>query len=138
MTHGHARRGQHTAEYESWSAMHARVNATDAHRRRFYGSIKVCARWASFKNFLADMGPRPADCSLDRRKTTKNYTPSNCRWATRLQQARNQRSTVHLTLGTVTRPLTDWAERLNIPAARIHSRLRRGWTVTRALQEVRS
>jgi hypothetical protein len=62
-----------------------------------YGAIgiKVCDRWNSFENFLADMGERPSlDYSIDRHPNKDgNYEPGNCRWATRHQQSLNRKST---------------------------------------------
>jgi hypothetical protein len=59
----------------------------------YYGGrgITVCQHWTVFGNFLADMGPRASDLSLDRINNEGNYEPGNCRWATRIQQRQNRR-----------------------------------------------
>lgn len=64
----------------------------DAYKNYGGRGITICERWLhSFENFLADMGERPENKSLDRKEVNGNYEPSNCRWATRKEQANNTR-----------------------------------------------
>jgi predicted HicB family RNase H-like nuclease len=58
-----------------------------------YGAkgVTVCERWHDFRNFLYDMGERPAGKSIDRIDGSRGYEPGNCRWATRSQQNANRR-----------------------------------------------
>ena len=59
----------------------------------------------------------------------------NCVWAPGKVQNRNRRSNRQLALNGRTQPLAAWAEELGIPYFTIHARLRRGWSVERALSE---
>jgi len=88
--------GMHgTRTYRIWKAMRSRCNNPNVTQYKDWGGrgITVCERWGRFENFLADMGEAPPDRSLDRIDVDGNYEPSNCRWATRLEQAHNTRRT---------------------------------------------
>ena len=121
-----------------WRAMVARCHNPKAHNFAFYGGrgITVCDRWReSFENFLADVGDRPGpDYTLDRRDNDGAYSPGNCGWATKIEQARNRRSNHVIEFVGVKKSLREWAETTGIPAATIEQRLRKlKWPVGRAL-----
>ena len=80
-------------EYNSWHSMKQRCfNPRHRHYKHYGGrGITVCEDWLSFEAFFADMGPRPAGCSLDRIDPNGNYEPTNCRWSDAKQQFQNQR-----------------------------------------------
>lgn len=134
--HGHVRNGKASAEYRSWQGMRDRCGLEDHPAYENYGGrgIKVCARWQHFSNFIADMGRRPSsEHQIDRIDNDGDYEPGNCRWATRVQQARNMRSNVMVTMNGVTKCVAEWAGDLNVPAQTIYARLRNGFTAERAL-----
>ena len=133
-THGFSK----TGTYRIWKAMRDRCNREGSIQYRDYGGrgIKVCERWNSYENFLADMGERPSrKHSIDRYPDIDgNYEPGNCRWATVTDQARHKRSSRMLEFRGETRCLAEWAEITGISEKVIGARLRvLNWTVEQAL-----
>jgi hypothetical protein len=127
-----------TPTYRSWQEMHARCTDLTAISFPNYGArgIKVCARWNSFENFLNDLGTRPVGHSLERNDNFKNYTPKNCRWATRTEQNRNKRSNRVLLYKGELCCLSEWCERLAIPYSRTYYRVVvKKWPIEKAFEE---
>jgi hypothetical protein len=81
--------------YNIWKGMINRCSDKNKnnYQYRYYAGrgIKVCEEWAnSFESFCRDMGERPSPLhSIDRKDTNGNYTPTNCRWATKQEQSIN-------------------------------------------------
>lgn len=137
--HGDAARGKKAVEYTAWRNMLARCYDTKHDKFALYGGrgVTVCQRWRdSYRNFLADMGRRPEDCtSIDRRDGDGHYEPGNCRWANQTTQVRNSAKATPYETPDGIMPIIEAAERAAMPYGRLRSRNRYGWTAERALQE---
>lgn len=89
--------------YSTWKAMHERCYKKGNHNYNRYGGrgITVCTAWSqgdhnaykglAFKRFVKDMGVKPTrEHTLDRINNNEGYSKCNCRWATKVDQARNR------------------------------------------------
>jgi hypothetical protein len=95
----------------------------------------VCPQWERYEQFLADMGRRPSSAhSLDRKDNDGDYTPENCRWATVIEQARNQQKRLRVTIDGETRLACEWADSYGISRALLYHRLSGGWDPKRAVE----
>lgn len=128
-----------TPEYRCWVAMVSRCENKNVERYPSYGGrgITVCERWrASFENFYSDMGPRPStEHSIDRVDVDGNYEPSNCRWATKKEQANNARQNIKVVIGGRTLSLQDAivAAGSVVTYGTVRNRITRGWEPVRAV-----
>lgn len=123
-------------EYGSWTDMKTRCLNPNSTSYSGYGGrgISICDRWAdSFEAFLSDMGPKPTpDHSIDRIDNDGNYEPANCRWATRIEQARNRRNfretagVIEIEINGVVKPLVDWCEEYECKPKTAYLRFKNG------------
>lgn len=131
--HGHSR----SATYNSWSAMNQRCANPKTIGYANYGGrgIAVCPEWAaSFEAFLADVGPRPSRRhTLDRIDGDGDYRPGNVRWALARDQCRNKTNNRLVDYQGRKVCLKELAEIVGLKYSTLHARLRRGWSMGRAL-----
>ncbi len=144
-THGHAgcstgpSKRLPTKVYRTWRGMITRCTNDKYPCWKNYGGkgITVCERWLTFENFLADMGEPPtAAHSLDRINNDGNYEPSNCRWATPKQQARNTSRNRFITFNGQSKTMAEWAEECGIGYMALRARIDYyQWPLERALTQ---
>lgn len=129
-----------TPTYVTWTSMITRCTNPRVRIWPYYGGrgIAVCDRWRSFEAFLEDMGERPSlGHSIDRIDPNGHYEPGNCRWATDREQASNRRprrTSRMLTAFGKTQTLAAWARETGLGRVTITQRLKRGWSIERALE----
>lgn len=115
-THGMS---QSNPIYKRWGLMKSRCNNPNATGYDRYGGrgIKVCDEWnnsfITFYEWAIANGFR-SDLSLDRIDNNKGYSPDNCRWVTRSQQARNVRRNHMITYNGKTQCIGKWSEETGI------------------------
>jgi hypothetical protein len=130
----------HSKEYTAWAKMKTRCYNPKDGAYAYYGGrgIRVCERWRkSFQLFLKDMGPAPSPKhTLDRIDSNKAYSPTNCRWATRREQATNTSQNVLIKSGNQILCLQDWSRKLRINITTLRWHLERGKTIQQIANSV--
>lgn len=124
--------------FNSWRGMIYRCYHTYDVAYKYYGGrgIRVCDEWKySFECFVNDMaGTFQKGLTLDRIESNGNYEPSNCRWLTRKQQARNRRDNAILTYKDETKTVREWAEIMGISHTGLLNRLRK-WNIEESMNK---
>jgi hypothetical protein len=138
-THGHTSNGKRSKTFVAHQNMVSRCRDSSfpsSHRYKERG-IRVCARWRRFINFLEDMGEKPEGKTLDRIDNHGNYEPSNCRWATRREQANNRITNIFFEYEGITYTLANLARFTGVHKDILTGRLCRSnlpWTVAGAVE----
>lgn len=130
-THGRSR----SPIYGIWCKMRDRCeNPKNKDYPKWGGrGISVCARWKKFENFLSDMGERPERMTIERLDNDGDYEPSNCKWASRKEQAWNTSRNRYFEINGESLILSEWARRLGTSTDTIDFRLKAGWPIEKAL-----
>lgn len=134
-----------TRVYKTWESMKARCYNPNDGKYKNYGErgIRVCdewlgkdgakhfAKWAYANGF--NENKRQTEQSLDRIDVNGNYCPENCRFVDAITQSNNKTDNFLIEFNGETDTLANWSKRTGIKQGTIAWRLKRGWSVERAL-----
>ena len=128
----------YTRLYRIWNDMKCRCYRYKETAYKYYGDrgIIVCDEWLNdFQAFYdwAMANGYDDTLTIDRIDVNGNYEPSNCRWVSRKVQMNNTRRNHLITYNGKTQTIAQWAEELNIKQNTLLYRIRRGWSIEKAL-----
>lgn len=125
-----------TRLYKIYASMKQRCfdkNSEEYHR---YGGrgITICQEWldnfTNFYNWAMENGyDKEADrgqCTIERINNDGNYEPSNCRWATQEEQAKNK-NIPEVEICGEKHTLKEWSDITGLTVATIRQRIKYGW-----------
>jgi hypothetical protein len=116
--------------YSVWQGMKRRCYNPNFKQFKDYGGrgIRVCDRWLTdYATFESDMGTRPEGTSIDRYPDPDgDYSPENCRWATKQMQQRNQRRSRRLVIDGIDYLAVDLSHKYGIKTDTIIARAKKG------------
>lgn len=129
-----------TRLYTIWQHMIDRCYNSNNTNYKNYGGrgIQICDEWKDDAGKFCEWALANGyakDLTLDRIDVNGNYEPGNCRWATRKEQANNKRNNHFLSCNGEIKTITEWERITGISKQTIYKRLKRGWSVERALTE---
>lgn len=120
--------------YKSWTGMRARCHSPSFKVQPSYANVKCDPRWETFQGFLdhPPAGSYEPGLVLARTGDVGDYSPENCRWATRSENTREmvERRMLKLPDG---RFANDVAKSNGITSSRWTSRVRAGWPLLLAV-----
>lgn len=126
-----------TRLYKEWAGIIQRCTNPNSTSYVRYGKkgIDICREWLSFDPFKdwALSNGYSDELTIDRIDNDKGYSPDNCRWATYEEQAHNQKTNKNLEYNGETMTMAEWARKLGISSSSLYGRLKRGWSIDKAL-----
>lgn len=129
---------KYRSEYRIWAQMKYRCGTPTSPDFKQYGGrgIFVCDLWKySFEAFFNDIGERPSPRhSLERKKNDVGYEPGNVTWELPIVQQNNTRWNVFLEMDGRRQSVAEWMKEKGFTSTTLYNRVRRGWSVERALR----
>ena len=124
--------------YKIYRGMLSRCyNTNQETYKRYWGrGITVCDEWHDynvFKEWALSNGYTD-ELTIDRIDNSKGYSPDNCRWIPREEQAANQTTNRVITIDGVSRTMSDWCRIYNISKSAVWHRIcDYGWDPIKAI-----
>lgn len=115
--------------YNVWKQMRIRCKCSTNPTYKHYGGrgITICKAWDDFSEFrkwAAENG-YSEDLTIERIDVNGNYTPENCTWIPRSEQAKNTRNAKRYEYAGRCMCHNDWARHLGISPSTLTERIRR-------------
>lgn len=116
--------------YKIWKGIKKRCTNPNAHCFKDYGGrgITICDEWKNdFQSFYywAINNGYSKELSIDRIDVNGNYSPSNCRWATKKEQANNKRSNIIIEFEGKNYTIAELSQITGIKKSTLYSRVYR-------------
>ena len=129
----------HHRLYHIWFDMKRRCYQKQNKRWDKYGGrgIKVCPEWLNDFQAFFDwaMANGYADSlTIDRIDRNGDYSPDNCRWADKFQQANNRSNNHYITYHGETKTMMDWSKEIGMSYTTLRRRINSGWNVVDAFE----
>lgn len=127
-----------TRLYNTWTCIKQRCLNSKCKSYIYYGGrgITICEEWKkdfmSFYNWAMSNGYNDT-LSIDRINVNGNYEPSNCRWTDKKTQLLNTTQNHKIKYRGQIKTISEWAEKFNLNYKTLHTRLNRGWSISKAL-----
>lgn len=126
LSHGESRNSQ-TRLYRIWSGMKNRCTNETHIGFHLYGGkgIKVCEEWKSFENFRdwANKNGYNDSLTIDRKDSSKDYEPENCRWVSYKEQSNNTNRNHYIEAFGETKTISEWSDVYGVPQKTIAARV---------------
>jgi hypothetical protein len=125
--------------YVTWMTIKTRCYNASHPTYAGYGSrgIVMCDEWRNdFLAFLRDVGERQDGLTLDRIDNNGNYEPGNVRWAARVEQVGNRRSTFRVEWKGEEKTLMEVCDENRLNYVAIYSAMSAGLTFEEAMKWV--
>lgn len=129
-----------TKLYRVWGGMKSRCNNQKDEAYHNYGGkgIRVCDEWNNdyvvFNEWAKSNGYK-SGLTIERKDCNGNYCPENCTWIPKSDQSNNTSRSIRIEFEGKIMTLKDWSVHLNVPYARIQSRIKqRGWSIEKTFK----